>query len=403
MIWTMEPTVIADRYELTAPVGSGGMGTVWEGFDTVLDRPVAVKLIHADLLGDNDPRNEYRRRFRREARILARLDHPGVPEVYDFGVSPDGNAYLVMRHVFGATVADLAAECAPLSTGWVAALGAQLMGVLSALHRPGLLHRDVKPANLILTPAGRLVLCDFGIAGSVHSGEYSRITRTGERLGTTGYRAPEVADGATATVAADLWAAGVVLRELADEVDGPVAEVIAALTDPDPVRRPSSARHAGQRLAAMVPGTLPDIPGFTDLLAVPDALRLYLRGAPTAPIEGGRGVAPIEWTPPVGADRVDTDAVRRRVEHLIAEDRPAQVIPLIEQTLASTESDDLVTLSLRYDLARCREAVGDALQAIDGYEATAAGARGQLGESHPLVEVCDQAVARLTPAALARE
>ena len=175
MIWTMEPTVIADRYELTAPVGSGGMGTVWEGFDTVLDRPVAVKLIHADLLGDNDPRNEYRRRFRREARILARLDHPGVPEVYDFGVSPDGNAYLVMRHVFGATVADLAAECAPLPTGWVAALGTQLMGVLSALHRPGLLHRDIKPANLILTPTGRLVLCDFGIAGSVYSGEYSRL------------------------------------------------------------------------------------------------------------------------------------------------------------------------------------------------------------------------------------
>ena len=389
MTWPLgaEPNPIAGRYELTAPVGSGGMGTVWEGFDTVLDRPVAVKLVHRDLLGD-DPGNEFLRRFRREARILARLHHPGIPDVYDLGVTDTDGAYLVMRYVPGETVADLAAECAPLPGGWVAAIGAQLAGVLAVLHRQGLLHRDIKPGNLILTATGRLVLCDFGIAAAIDSGEFSRITRSGESPGTTGYRAPEVAQGASATAVSDLWAAGTVLAELSDDADGPVARLIAELTDPAPDRRPRSAAEVSTRLAALVPGDLPDIPGFTDHHTVTDLLRQYPTRRPTGDVKPRGGFGPA--TEPV-------PTLRRRVEYLLAEDRPAQAIPLLEKAIAAGP-DGVDTLSLRYDLARGREAVGDLPRAIDGYHATAEAARRLLGPDHPLAVRCRAAADRLDPA-----
>jgi eukaryotic-like serine/threonine-protein kinase len=199
--------LVAERYRLDEPLGRGGMGEVWRAWDQVLGRPVAVKLL---LPGVVDP--SATARFRQEAQTAARLSHPNVVAVYDFG-EDQGRLYLVMELVEGRTLAGHLAAYGPLDAGETAAIGAQTAAGLAAAHREGVVHRDVKPGNLLLTADGVVKIADFGIAR--FAGESTAaLTSAGLVLGTSIYLAPERAQGHTAGPASDVYALGCVLYEL---------------------------------------------------------------------------------------------------------------------------------------------------------------------------------------------
>ncbi|MEA2298527.1 MAG: eukaryotic-like serine/threonine-protein kinase [Solirubrobacteraceae bacterium] len=225
-----------DRYTLGRRLGAGGMASVWLAQDGVLARPVAVKVI-ADTLAFDE---RYRERFAREARAAASVSHPGIVPVYDYGLHGE-RPFLVMEYVPGGSLADVLAGRRSLTLE-PGELARELLGALDCVHGTGLVHRDVKPANILLDANGHARLTDFGIA---QPEDATSLTQTGMVVGTVRYLAPEVAAGARATPAADLYAAGVVLRELAERRPAPeLAALIAALTAPGPGDRPSSAATA---------------------------------------------------------------------------------------------------------------------------------------------------------------
>lgn len=203
---------IGDRYELTYPIGRGGMGQVWAGYDERLDRPVAVKFLR-QMEVPEDERDVAVKRFRREARATARLDHPGVPVVHDLGEHGD-DLYIVMQLVRGYPLADLIAEREQLSVEESASIAAQVCSVLAAAHTASLVHRDLKPQNLMITPSGGVKVLDFGVAALLGPAEASRLTATGRTLGTPAYIAPEQASGGPVGPAADLYALGCILFEM---------------------------------------------------------------------------------------------------------------------------------------------------------------------------------------------
>ncbi|HEY8114699.1 MAG TPA: protein kinase [Actinomycetes bacterium] len=196
---------LADRYLLLHPIGTGGMGTVWRAADDVLDRHVAVKVLAAALT--DDP--EFRQRLRREARAAARLDHPHITRVYDYGeVAMDGQTvqYLVMELLSGPTLA-ARLQAGPLAVTEVAKIGAEVAEAVAIAHARGVIHRDITPGNIMLTPAGTKLL-DFGI--STVAGD-AAMTAVGRTLGTPAYLAPERIAGRPATAAADVYALAAVL------------------------------------------------------------------------------------------------------------------------------------------------------------------------------------------------
>jgi eukaryotic-like serine/threonine-protein kinase len=211
---------VAGRYELVRPLGHGAMATVDLAHDAELDRPVALKRLAENVARDED----LRRRFLQEARLAARLAHPNVVRVFDVG-EDDGRPFIAMEYVEGGTLADLVARRGALPPAEVAKLGLQMCAALAAAHAAGLVHRDVKPQNLLLGTDGVLKLGDFGIAVG-HEG--TRVTVVGTVLGTAGYLAPEQARGEQVTAAADIYAVGAVLYEL---LTGEPARTAASLAD----------------------------------------------------------------------------------------------------------------------------------------------------------------------------
>jgi eukaryotic-like serine/threonine-protein kinase len=241
-------TLLGGRYRLERRVGGGGMASVWLATDGQLGRAVAVKVLSDALAGDSG----YRARFRREAKVAARLSHPSLVRVFDTG-DKDGRPYLVMEHVPGPT---LAARIAARDRLDANRLANELLGALAHIHRAGIVHRDVKPANVLFDPAGRAKLTDFGIA---QPADATRITQTGEVIGTLHYMAPEVTAGESATARSDLYATGVVLAEAAGEEATPqLRRLIDSLRATDPAERPISAEAAVARLDAAP--TAPTVP-----------------------------------------------------------------------------------------------------------------------------------------------
>jgi eukaryotic-like serine/threonine-protein kinase len=198
--------VLADRYTLLERIGSGGAGVVWRAHDELLDRTVAVKLLHRGLAQDPTTTE----RFRAEAAAAAKLTHPHAVIVYDIGETEQGD-YLVMELVEGATLGDLLDE-GPLLPGVAASLGTQVGRALGAAHARGLVHRDVKPANILITTEGVAKVADFGIARALGDAT-SRLTVTGHVMGTARYLAPEQLRDEGIDARADVYALGLVLHQ----------------------------------------------------------------------------------------------------------------------------------------------------------------------------------------------
>lgn len=196
---------LAGRYRLVSLIARGGMAEVWEACDVVLQRPVAVKLLHRHLADDD----AFRTRFRTEALAAARLHHPSIVAIYDT-CHEEGTEAIVMELVRGRTLRDYLDEHGRIDPVEVVEIGADVAGALDTAHRAGVVHRDVKPANILLCEDGRVVVTDFGIA-KVHDG--ADLTTTGIMLGTVKYLAPEQVAGETIDGRADQFALAVVLYE----------------------------------------------------------------------------------------------------------------------------------------------------------------------------------------------
>src|SRR5919197_4274884 len=237
--------VIGDRYELDRRLGHGGMATVYRAHDRKLDREVAIKLLADNLAGDD----EVRKRFSREARLAAKLDHPNVVQVFDVG-DDDGRPFIVMEYVDGGTVGDrLKRRGRSLATNEALQLLCQLCEGLGHAHSKKLVHRDIKPQNLLLRESdGCLKITDFGIARAAE--ETTRLTRPGKVIGTDRYMAPEqLADGKT-TPGVDVYACGVVADEmLPDSREPELREIVERCLRLEPDDRFSDARALGEALA----------------------------------------------------------------------------------------------------------------------------------------------------------
>ncbi|WP_225098371.1 serine/threonine-protein kinase [Streptomyces sp. CoH27] len=289
--------VIAGRYRLLSPLGEGGMGTVWRARDEVLHREVAVKEVRAPAgLPPADVERMYAR-LEREARAAARVANRNAVTVYDVA-SEGGRPWIVMELVRGLSLADRLEAEGPMPPQRAAHIGAEVLSALRAAHAAGVLHRDVKPANVLLANDGRVVLTDFGIASVEGS---SAITMTGEVVGSPEFLAPERALGRTPGPESDLWSLGVLLytavegaspfrydtplstlRAVVDEEPppprraGPLAPVIEGLLRKDPAER-LGAERAEHELRLVAAGGTP-AEGGTPLTAPPPDPSAY---APT--------------------------------------------------------------------------------------------------------------------------
>jgi len=235
-------TLLNGRYRLLEPLASGGMGTVWRGQDELLGRPVAVKevLLPPDL--DAAGQDVLRRRTMREARAAARLRHPGVVTVYDV-VEQAGRPWIVMELVRSRSLDGVLRERGPMSPAGAAHIGRLVLAALVAAHSAGVLHRDVKPGNVLLADDGRVVLTDFGIARL--SGD-ATVTTTGSLVGSPSYISPERARGEQPGPESDLWSLGALLYTAVEGVppfqrEGSLATLSAVLTEDVPVARRAGA------------------------------------------------------------------------------------------------------------------------------------------------------------------
>lgn len=263
-------SLLGARYRLTGRIAVGGMGEVWQANDEVLDRGVAVKILRSEYA--HDP--TFLERFRAEARHTASLSHPGIALVYDYG-EEDGSPYLVMEHVPGEPLSALIARDGAMSPDRTLDIVGQAALGLQAAHENGVIHRDVKPGNLLVTPDGVVKITDFGIARATNS---VPLTQTGAIMGTAFYISPEQASGGAVTPASDIYSLGVVAYEclsgrrpfrgdtpvgvalaqvseeppaLPEGVPPDVRDLVMRMLAKDPAARPASAGELGRRALAL--------------------------------------------------------------------------------------------------------------------------------------------------------
>jgi eukaryotic-like serine/threonine-protein kinase len=295
--------LLAGRYRLGAVIGRGGMGTVWLARDELLNRDVAVKEIVWPVQLDPAEREVARRRAVREAQLAARLHHPNVVTVYDI-VEEDDRPCIVMELVPFRSLREVVAEDGPVSPEQAAEIGLSVLSALQVVHEAGVVHRDVKPANILLGPEGRVVLADFGIAKAVDS---PALTASGVLIGSPSYLAPERARGGQAGPAADLWALGASLFAAVEgrppfERDGVLASLTAVVADElDPAPHAGPLRPVIEGLLDKDPATRLDISGAERLLRpiVADAAT-PAAAAPPAAVPASTAAFPSADDPPTG-------------------------------------------------------------------------------------------------------
>jgi serine/threonine protein kinase len=287
-------TTLAGRYRLDTRIGAGGMGEVWRGEDVVLARTVAVKVLLPGRMDDPG----FVARFQAEARAMATINHPGVVDVYDYGVSGD-TVYLVMKFVDGEPLDRLLGRIGRIPSQPAMELIAQAASALHAVHEQGIVHRDVKPGNLLVQRDGTLVLTDFGIARSDLA---NRLTDAGMVLGTAAYCAPEQAEGAPVTPAVDTYALGVVAYECLvgqRPFDGESAVTIALkhireAPPPLPADIPAPVRALVERALSKDP-----LARYPTAKAMSETARMIAAGEipppePVAPVTGATMAPPMD-------------------------------------------------------------------------------------------------------------
>src|SRR5688572_27221009 len=312
---------VADRYRLGALLGQGGMADVYEAMDERLARPVAVKLLRPEMAD----RDDVRLRFEAEARSAARLSHPNVVNVFDTGEDDAGRPYIVMERLPGETLADRMVE-GPVDEDWLRRVTGDILGALGAAHAAGIVHRDVKPGNILIASDGCDKVADFGIDKSLESSDgRPDLTATNMLIGTPAYLSPEQIDGHGATARSDLWALGVVLYEalagrkpftgktplatafaiqhgeveplasVRPDVDPTMAEVVERAMRRDPDERFGSASEMAAAL-----GVAPPAGGLDPTVAVPVAAGAAASAAAADSPPTQVGGAPVVVPAPMG-------------------------------------------------------------------------------------------------------
>ncbi|MEV7421323.1 protein kinase [Streptomyces sp. NPDC091212] len=359
----MNGRVIGGRYELSTVIGQGGMGQVWTAYDQRLDRRVAVKLLRPDRMAAATAAEEMRRRFVRECRVTAQVDHPGLVTVHDAG-SDGEDLYLVMQYVEGADLADHLAEHDPYPWQWAVSVAAQLCAVLAAVHAVPIVHRDLKPRNVMVRPDGSITVLDLGVA-SVIDRDTTRLTHTGSPIGSPAYMAPEQAMGGAVGPYTDLYALGVLLHELLSgnvpfagstalgvlhrhlhepplpvrrirpETPEQLETLVLRLLAKDPQHRPSGAQEVYEQLSPLLPrsGHVPGGPPAGPL----DPTRPFTR--PHAPWPD-RAAAPPPAPAPVpqrapapAAGRPDVAAAVDEVKRLLGEGSITRAVDILGSIL----------------------------------------------------------------------
>jgi serine/threonine-protein kinase len=262
--------IYGNRYRLVDRIAIGGMGEVWRAHDEVILRDVAIKILKPEFMGDPG----FLERFRVEARHAARVDHEGIADVYDYGEG-SGSAYLVMELVSGDSLARIIEKRIRLSSVEVLSIMEQTARALHAAHEDGLVHRDVKPGNLLITPSGKVKITDFGIA---RVADQVALTATGQVMGTVQYLAPEQATGKQATPSTDIYSLGIVAYEaltgrrpftgesqmviamaqindkppaMGEDIDQRVQDLVLSCLAKKPNQRPGSALDLSNRARAL--------------------------------------------------------------------------------------------------------------------------------------------------------
>jgi serine/threonine-protein kinase len=302
--------LLAGRYRLTDRIAAGGMGEVWRAEDSLLSRAVAVKLLPTGRAGDE----AFLARFRAEARYAASLSHSGIARVYDYGESAEfGGAYLVMELVNGEPLSAILARAERLSPDATLDIISQSARALDVAHQAGIVHRDIKPGNLLVAAGGTTKITDFGIATAVAAAQASHLTETGMVMGTAMYVSPEQATGAQVTDSSDIYSLGVVAFEclagpppftaseplaiafahkhepvppLPPDVPPPVSELVYHMLAKTPEERPASMRAVADR-ADVLRGTLA-LGETAQMAGYPGTTRSDLPAALTA---AGPGIA----------------------------------------------------------------------------------------------------------------
>ncbi|MGW1194605.1 serine/threonine-protein kinase [Streptomyces sp. NPDC002536] len=339
--------VLGGRYRVTAVIGRGGMGVVARAVDELLNREVAVKVLRAYTDASVSELADLRARMQREAQAAARIRHSGVVTVHDVA-EEQGLPVIVMELVDGPSLDDVLAERGTLEPHEAAAIGAELMGALDAAHRAGVLHRDVKPGNVLLEHGGRVVLTDFGIATMDATGDeaMAKLTRSGEIVGSLDYLPPERAQGREPGPASDIWSLGMTLYAAVEGASpfrrtsvwstltaivqeplpeprraGPLAPVLQALTAKEPEQRPT-ADQARRMLEQVAAGGAADHASSAPV-PVPDRPRTPTAVSTPAP---GPGFGPAPVPLPAPAPPPPGDGARRRRRVVIAASTAAVVI-----------------------------------------------------------------------------
>ena len=302
--------VIADRYRLMSELGRGAMGVVWLARDERLGRTVAVKVLRpgVGLGGAGDTQAQHSQlRARREARIAARLHHPHAVAVFDV-VDHDGRPCLVMEYVPSRSLAEVLADGTVLAPAEAAELGEQVASALGAAHDAGIVHRDVKPGNILLTEDGTAKLTDFGISRA--SGDVT-VTATGEMLGTPAYFAPEVAQGHAADTASDVFSLGATLYAATEGVPpfgtGPTAMALLLRIVNDEIRPPEQTGPLADTLMWMLRNDPADRPSLDEVRRALSALAASPSpDAPTTPVPTP--------TPTLASQSADTPSAARNAE-----------------------------------------------------------------------------------------
>ncbi|MFE7750577.1 serine/threonine-protein kinase [Streptomyces sp. NPDC057428] len=407
---------IAGRYELVDELNSGGMGDVWRGYDAVLDRPVAVKVVRRQAVaGSPQLAEEFAKRFKREARITARIQHPGVPQVFD-AVLDDTfeRLFLVMELVDGIPLSAYIHPDRPLPVSWAVAVAAQVATVLSHAHDVPVIHRDLKPSNILVARDGTVKVLDFGIAAILRT-DVTKLTATGTPIGTYQYMAPEQVRGGRTSPQTDLYALGCVLHELlsgrhlftADseyllmyrhvnaaptplrllrpDVPEALEELVLHLLLKSPEARPVDVQEVYERLRHFLPspGAVP-VPGEAGPQGVPDPTAIFRQPyAPRARAGAGRPgpttVDPAAAPPvPVAVPSQLREEIEEAYAHsdaLLDEERFAQAAEvlseIIEPAARALGAENRKVLELRTQRAAIRLLGGDYRAALPEFDALA--------------------------------